>query len=413
MSSPALSGRMLYLVGGAGNAERVDVSDLFVKRLAGYGLKVDYVIFSREAAGVWRKTRWRGAIAYTVGRSRRRGFVGAAINKLIELTADLQTCRLALIGPYDLVQIRDKFVSAVLCAWAARLRGIRFVYWLSYPYAEHRIANAEEGQAFLPHLSLFAAKFSAWLLYKVILPRADHVFVQSEQMLRDVESNGIPATKMTAVRMAVGEELLERRAQVVADTVLYLGTLIRFRRLDILLEALKLLKNEHPRAKLIFVGDGEDPRDRQLLEARAVQLGVQESVEFTGMLPMSDAHDRVASAAVCVSPFYPTPILRSTSPTKLYEYMALGRPVVVNRHPEQSAVIAESGAGVCVEWSARGFADGISMLLSNPVSAERMGARGREYARKRCIYPVIAPEVAAEYSRMLPTPGGGVGTDPG
>ena len=413
MSSPALRGRMLYLVGGAGNAERVDVSDLFARRLAGYGLQVDYVIFSREAAGAWRKTPWRGATAYVVGRSRRRGLVGAAINKLIELLADLRTCRLALTGTYDLVQIRDKFVSAVLCGWAARLRGIRFVYWLSYPYAEHRIANAEAGEAFLPRLSLLTAKFSAWLLYKVILPRADHVFVQSEQMLRDVESNGIPAAKMTAVRMAVGEELLEKRGQVVAGTVVYLGTLIRFRRLDVLLEALKLLKSEHPHAKLIFVGDGEDPADRQLLEERAVQLKVRDSVEFTGMLPMSDAHDRAASAAVCVSPFYPTAVLKSTSPTKLYEYMALGRPVVVNRHPEQSAVIAESGAGVCVEWSARAFADGISALLSDPVRAERMGARGREYARKRCIYPVIAREVAGAYSRMLPPPGAGVGTEAG
>ena len=402
MSSPVLRGRVLYLVGGAGNAERVDISDLFVKRLAGFGLHVDYIIFSREPAAGWRKIEWRGATAYSVGRSRRGGLAGAAINKLIELGADLRTCGLALTGAYDLVQIRDKFVSAVLCAWAARLRGIRFVYWMSYPYAEQRIANAEEGRAFLPRLSLLVARFSAWLLYKVILPHADHVFVQSEQMLRDVESNGIPAAKMTAVRMAVSEELLEKRGQVVPDTVLYLGTLIRFRRLDVLLEALKLLREQHPGAKLIFVGDGEDPRDRQLLEDRAVELGVRESVEFTGMLPMSEAHDRAASAAVCVSPFFPTPILKSTSPTKLYEYMALGRPVVVNRHPEQSAVIAESGAGVCVEWSARAFADGISLLLSDPARAESMGARGREYARTRCIYPVIAREVAAEYSRLLP-----------
>ena len=61
MIDPTLRGRMLYLVGGAGNAERVDVSDLFAKRLAGYGLKVDYVIFNRDPAACWRQIQWRGA----------------------------------------------------------------------------------------------------------------------------------------------------------------------------------------------------------------------------------------------------------------------------------------------------------------------------------------------------------------
>jgi glycosyltransferase involved in cell wall biosynthesis len=401
MVDPTLRGRMLYLVGGAGNAERVDVSDLFVKRLTAYGLHVDYVIFSRTPDAAWRKIHWHGATAYSVGRSRRRGIVGAVFNKMIEFAADLRTCWLAMTGPYDVVQIRDKFVVAVLCLWAARLRGIRFVYWLSYPYAENRIANAQEGQTFLPWFSLSAAKFSAWLLYRMVLPGADHVFVQSAQMLRDVASQGIPPAKMTAVQMAVDESLLEKRAPVVANTVLYLGTLIKFRRLDVLIDALGLVKNNHPDARLIFVGDGEHAEDRQLLEDRAVQLGLSNSVEFTGMLPMPDAHDRAASAAVCISPFYPTPILQSTSPTKLYEYMALGRPVVANRHPEQSAVIASSGAGVCVEWSARAFADGISELFSNPVRAELMGERGRAYARAHCVYPVIAREVAEQYNRLL------------
>jgi glycosyltransferase involved in cell wall biosynthesis len=157
----------------------------------------------------------------------------------------------------------------------------------------------------------------------------------------------------------------------------------------------------------VFVGEGDGPADRAFLERRAADLNLGAFVEFTGMLPMAAAHERVATAAVCVSPFYPIPILLSTSPTKISEYMALGRPVVANTHPEQSRIIAESGAGLCVDWSAEAFAAAIVQLLDDPPAAERMGALGREYVRNHRIYPVVAPRVVAEYRRLLGSPAGG------
>ena len=149
-----------------------------------------------------------------------------------------------------------------------------------------------------------------------------------------------------------------------------------------------------------MVGDGPDPADRAYLEQIAVELNQNDNVEFTGMLPMAEAQARAGRAAVCVSPFYPTPILQSTSPTKISEYMALGRPVVANSHPEQSIIIAESGAGICVEWSEAEFAQAIVTLLNDPAAAERMGEKGRDYVRQHRIYPVIAPIVAREYQRL-------------
>ncbi|MBA3564566.1 MAG: glycosyltransferase [Gammaproteobacteria bacterium] len=403
MAEPALRGRMLYLVGGPGNAERVDVSDLFASRLASLGLQIDYVIFDRHPSPAWRKTIWRGATAYVVGRSRRTGLTGAVINKLYEFAADLRTFWISLKGSYDIIQIRDKFVVGVLCVFSAKLRRSRFVYWLSYPYAEGRVLDAKEGRALVPWLSLVGGKVAGWLLYRVIMPQADHNFVQSEQMLLEVAAKGIPVESMSAVPMAVSDELLLKPiARVEADTILYLGTLLRVRRLEVLIEALGIVKQTHPAARLIFVGDGETPQDRLFLEQVTEKLGLSDAVEFTGMLPMSKAHDRAAAAAVCVSPFFPTPVLRTTSPTKLSEYMALGRPVVVNSHPEQSLVIEASGAGFCVDWSAAEFADAISRLLSDPEAADRMGALGREYVRAHRTYPVIARQVAERYRKLLP-----------
>ena len=100
-----------------------------------------------------------------------------------------------------------------------------------------------------------------------------------------------------------------------------------------------------PTARLYVVGRGDDPEDETFLESEAARLGLQSSVVFVGQLPQAQALRYVREADVCVSPFYPTPVLRSTSPTKLVEYMAMGKAVVANDHPEQKRVIEESGAG--------------------------------------------------------------------
>ncbi len=394
--------RILYLVGGPGNAERVDVTDLFARRIADSGFAIDYVIFSREATRAWHEIRWRGARAWVVGRSHRPGVAGPLLSKWYELLADLRTFGKALSGRYDIIQVRDKFVVGVLGLLAARVRRKHFTYWLSYPFAECRIIDGREGNSRFPRASIIGGQVASWLLYRIILPHADHIFVQSEQMKKDVAAHGIDEHKMSSVPMAVSESLLDwPRQQALKDTILYLGTLIRVRRLDTLLDALLIVHRRFPEARLVFVGDGDSPEDRAFLEQRVDELGLASSVTFTGMLPMDEAHEHVARAAVCLSPFYPIPILLSTSPTKISEYMALGRPVVANAHPEQSLIIEESGAGICVDWSAEAFADAICTLLSDPGAAEAMGDRGRAWVRAYRTYAVVAPAVVAEYRRLL------------
>ncbi|MDD5363775.1 MAG: glycosyltransferase [Gallionellaceae bacterium] len=394
--------RLLYVVGGRRAAPRVDVAVLFGEHLARSLFDIDWVVFDPEPAPAWRREDWNGATAYWIGRPAGEGWRAAVMLKFIELAADMRTFWLAMLGDYELIQVRDKFVSALLCLVAARLRGRLFTYWLSYPFPESRVLDACEGRARIPALSWLAGKLSGWLLYKIIMPGADHIFVQSEQMRQDMAEKGIPLDKMTPVPMGVDEGLLDYpRRPVEPDTVLYLGTLARVRRLEVLLHALVQVREERPRARLIFVGEGDNPQDRAFLEAEARRLGVADAVEFAGRLPMRDALERVVRAAVCVSPFYPTFVLRSTSPTKLIEYMALGRPVVANNHPEQAEVISESKAGLCIPWEAAKFKEAITMLLLDPLGAENIGKVGPEYVRNNRTYRVISSELEKIYLQVL------------
>ena len=397
-----LNAHMLFHVGGAGNAERVDVSDLFAERLAAKGLEVDYVLFDRDAGAYWQERQWRGAKAFTVGNSPRSGILGSIDNKCRQLLADIRTVWLTATGNYQLVQVRDRFFVAPLVLIVARLRGIKFCYWLSYPYPESRMIDAREGRARFAWLGWLYGRIEALILYRLVLPFADLGFVQSEQMRSDIAAEGVDPTKLIPVPMGVHERWLEQpAAQVVPNTIVYLGTLIRVRRLETLVEALAIVRQSIADARLILIGDGEDPEDRAAIEAAASRLNLTDAVELTGMLPMEEALKRTATGAVCLSPFYPTPILLSTSPTKISEYFALARPVVANEHPEQSTILSASGGGICVRWSAEDFASAIVELLRDPARADAMGAAGRTWVAQNRTYDHIADKVAPHYLQVL------------
>jgi glycosyltransferase involved in cell wall biosynthesis len=317
---------------------------------------------------------------------------------------DLRIIGRARRGNYDVIEVKDKFVAGLFGLLAARLTRTKFIYWLSWPYPEEYLERARDKSARYPVLYRIRGWTFSLLLYRLLLPAADRVFLQSEQMRADVVAKGCPADRTVVVPMGVKLSAFDdvnnapaRRAIPESDRCfLYLGTLVQVRRLDFLIRVLARVREKVGDAKLYLVGAGEDDSDEDLLHAEAERLGLQSSVIFTGRLPWSAAQRYVRDADVCVSPFYPTPILNSTSPTKLVEYLAMGRPVVANDHPEQERIIRESGAGYCVPWNEESFADAIASLLLDPDIARKMGSKGPAYVSQHRSYNVIADLVENE-----------------
>lgn len=401
---------LLVIVADRFKPFRVDVKILFARELVARGYRMDWIMQSDEACNSDYVTRWGGGDAWIgktdIGTSRL-----ARIRKHVHAIAnEFRMFRLVKTRRYDCIVVKDKFIAPLLALVAGRLNQIPLIYWLSYPIPEESLLRARDGTARYPILYRIRGLFFRFLLYRVILRGAHHVLVQSEQMKRDVMAMGLPADKLTAVPMGVdlgsipyqetiaGKPAMDGRPK----TLLYLGTLIKVRHLDFLIRVVAMARREIPDIRLVFVGDGDDPSDRALLEAEAARCRVTDAVEFTGFLPMDAAWRIVATADVCVSPFYPTPILNSTSPTKLIEYMAMGKPVVANDHPEQRQVISESNAGLCVAWDESEFAAAAVRLLRNPEMAAAMGRRGRQYVERYRDYRSIAAMVDDTLRAQLP-----------
>jgi len=400
--------RLLVLSSDPFPPSRVDVSVLFGEELAGRGHRIDWILQSEADCDRGYVTQWGGGTVWVAATNSRNSLLSRLGKHFAGIWNDARVFSLLRGNRYDAIEVKDKFIGGVFAVIAARLFRKRFVYWLSFPFPEFYLTKARDGLAPYPLLYRLRGLGFRVMLYRILLPAADHVFVQSEQMRRDIAAEGIPLDKLTAVPMGIKLDsgmqapVPSSRSRIPEGQrcFMYLGTLGRERRIDFVLRTLARVLRAEPDAKLYLVGKGEQPGDEEFLRQEAQRLGVAASVVLTGQLPRQEALRYVQDADVCVSPFYPTPVLNSTSPTKLVEYMAMGKAVVANTHPEQKLLIDQSGCGYCVPYDEDAFADAIVKLLRAPEMARAMGERGRRYVIEHRSYGVIANNVERAMLRV-------------
>ncbi|MGZ8270519.1 MAG: glycosyltransferase family 4 protein [Methylophilus sp.] len=384
-------------------AFRVDVIDLF-RSLSQLGnIEVEWFMTSGKPTSKTQVLMGAEKVHLPIKLAGRLPII-KVINKVFYWVFDIFGLLNGAFKNISLFQTRDKYFASLFALLIARLKGVKYTYWCSYPFPEQDLEHARNAAGFKRLVYTITGYWGFFVLYKIVIPLSDHAFVQSEQMRSDMTKYGIKPEKMTPVPMGVPNRIFDidtSRILIKPKQFAYVGTLAAIRRMHVLVEAFAEVVKHYPDARLMIVGDGIVPTDRLGLEQQADQLGLSHAVTFTGFVSIDMAWEIAATSQCCISPFFPTKVLASTSPTKLVEYMALGRPVVCNDHPEQKQIIEASGAGLCVPWGVQAFADAMIWMLENPDQAEQMAKKGPDWVRKNRTYSVIAENVWQVYQGIL------------
>ncbi|MDP3088158.1 MAG: glycosyltransferase family 4 protein [Methylotenera sp.] len=394
--------KIFYFATDTFPAWRVDLTELFSRELSQLGMQIDWCL-RRDDRGMWTSIQMHGERFFLPPAWPGVPILTPLVRRIGEFLGEILLFFKFIFGErYDIIQVRDDRYTAAFIAWlAARIRGSKFVYWVSFPFPENDFEKAKLTDGVKKIIFQVRGTLTKWWLYKFVLQRADHVFVQSERMRLDISAYGVKLDKMTVVPMGVPTRVVQWRKSVKLEVdrncVVYLGSMARSRRLELIIHAFSKVLKQCPDAKLYMVGRGDVAEDDRFLMKECEREGLGDSVIFTGFIPMEDAWLLASRAAVCLSPIYPTPIFMQASPTKLNEYLALGRPVIANEHPEQSVTIAASGAGICVKWGAEEFSKAISYLLTHPNEAESMGEKGPAWVAENRSYERIAAAVFDRY----------------
>lgn len=397
--------RLLFLTAEACPTYRADVAALFGKYLPRHGVFSDIV--AGHTPGCAGPVDWAGGETYLCD------IAGGQAKKHIKtLLHGIKYLFLADRSRYQAIQVRDMPVLAAFGLLAARIKGLPFYYWMSYPMPEGQIDLAQQRglsaglmKFLFPWVSGRVGKF---LLYRVVLQRADHVFVQSEHMKADMVARGISPVKMTPVPMGVDLETVQLKDIPPAEdprlkgrrVLVYLGTLDRPRRIEVLFEMLVHVSRQMPEVLLVLAGDTADDVHRSWLKQQAAESGVADAVLWTGWLPMKEGWRYVRAAEVALSPIPRGTLLDCGSPTKVPEYLALRVPVVCNDNPDQEKVIRESGAGLCVPYTAEAFARAVLDMLRNGRDGDDPSSLGADYVKAQRSYEHISLMVAGVYERV-------------
>jgi len=202
-----------------------------------------------------------------------------------------------------------------------------------------------------------------------------------------IHAYGIPEGSIRLLPSGVDAEMFSpgpRRSETLArwgvgdedKVVLFMGTVYPFSGLDTVIEGFPDLLARHKTVKLLIVGAGSDEvRLRALSEHRQVS----QSVIFTGMQPYAILPDVIRASDVCINPFELNGITRNILPTKLFQYMACGKPVLATSLPGTRTFLAGEEQGV-VYAELADFNAELGNLLSDKKRMNVLGQRGREAA---------------------------------
>lgn len=179
-----------------------------------------------------------------------------------------------------------------------------------------------------------------------------------------------------------GVNLAERRALAGPPTgpftITYAGHLYPWKGVDVLVAAIAAI----PEARLRIVGGQPGEHDHVRLDRLARECEVLDRVTLTGWLPPSSVAAELAQSHVLALPNTQTLVSeRYTSPLKLFEYMAAGRPIVASNLHAIGEVLRDNENALLVEpGSPEAFAAAFLRLKHDAPLAARLAAQAFEDA---------------------------------
>ncbi|MFQ6052333.1 MAG: glycosyltransferase family 4 protein [Candidatus Hydrothermarchaeota archaeon] len=155
--------------------------------------------------------------------------------------------------------------------------------------------------------------------------------------------------------------------------VMYVGLMDYVKGLEDFVRAFKFVSKEK-NVKFLLIGEG--PEKNNLMKI-AKEEGI-DNVLFFDPVEYSMIPDYLSIADIGIVPLKPMQETNFAIPSKLFEFMAAGVPVIASATYELSKVVNESMAGLCVE-NPQEIASAILHLLNNEDKRKEMGENGRKY----------------------------------
>jgi glycosyltransferase involved in cell wall biosynthesis len=129
---------------------------------------------------------------------------------------------------------------------------------------------------------------------------------------------------------------------------------------------------------------------------------VQERMNFLGAFPVEEAFQMAKGYVAGLVTYLPEPNNINSSPNKMFEYMALGIPVIASNFLSWRRIIEDGNCGICVNpKDCDEIANAMVFLLKNQNKAEKMGRNGRYLVENKYNWEIECKALLEVYCKFV------------
>jgi glycosyltransferase involved in cell wall biosynthesis len=302
----------------------------------------------------------------------------------------MRLSRLQLRHRYDLIQIHNLPDFLVFAALLPRLQGAKIVLDMHEPMPEFFASRFQFwGASWLMQIVAGMQKLSAWFAHQLmVVSPVDAALLKKRVRKSALIVHNVPDESIFAeVPPNASADGLARH------TLMTHGTLVERYGVQIILRALPKVLAKYPESQLYVVGDGEFLRE---LKQEALQLGLEKQVHFTGRIALEKIPGYLSCATIGIVPLLEDGFIELASPNKLFEYVALKKPVLAADVPGIRAYFDDRQLEFFRPGDADDLGQKIIALLDSP------GRRTRLTGEAWKVYETVRwNHTKKEYQQMI------------
>lgn len=270
--------------------------------------------------------------------------------------------------------------------------------------------NRPEIMRFYPHMQKLRGKLfvsiKKWKKKEEeFIRKATQVIVVTNEAKEEiVERVGIDGDKIVVVPNTVRTSFFESNKYSNIDyvkkedefTILYLGDTGTRRGLDTVFKSIVEVKSTISNLKFVVVG-----KTSVELERRVKELGVENEVVLMGWQKDTTFPAWIRIADVCVSPLHRNIHHDTTYANKIFQYMSLGKAVLVSDATAQKEVVEKFNSGLVHEAkNVEDFTEKIVTLFENKELREMLGNHGKEFIKNQFTWDITSKELKEFYNKL-------------
>jgi len=219
------------------------------------------------------------------------------------------------------------------------------------------------------------------------LRQADKVLVINERLKDYVKELGAPPERTQIISAGIdlerfdlvikGDAIRQQYGLTREDTVLFfMGWLYQFSGLKEVTSRLAQIDNRN--LKLLIVGEGDAYETLQQIREKH---SLKDRIILTGKRPYEEIPSFIAASDICLLPAYPDEkIMQDIVPIKMYEYMAMKKPVIATRLPGVMKEFGEDNGVVYVDKPEDAVTKAMELVQSGKI--QELGQKARTFVER-------------------------------